>query len=265
MMDTPVPKSTLDYNFSASKVKSFATCALKYWYQYASDETRTKPSEGYREVGIAVHEAIEEVMEDHIDTRDAGILAHRFKEKYRKKDPDVPEYLYERGLNCCDNAAKWWEHAGDVDVRGLEVREEFTINVPGLEKQFTAIMDVVVDGQIWDWKTGWPEDNNGDLYDRIPREEMIQGSVYATAYFNKYGEYPEGVTFLYLRDGVEARTIDVTDEKWNQMVQYAKMLQNAQEEERFPAEPGSHCNFCDYEYVCESRDVSMGNVTYWKY
>lgn len=261
--ERPVPGDIFQENLSASKVKGFAQCPLKHWYQYLSDETRTKPSAGYRELGSAVHESIEEVLQENREMRDASILSHRFKQLYRYKDPDVPENLYDRGLNVLDTAAKFIENNRSASIREIELRHEFQVG-GRIDHGYTAIMDIVTDNGIWDWKTGSCTDSDGETRDYIIRDEIIQGMVYASAYLNKYGEYPEYVKFVYLNEpGV--RTLDPTKDKYDKMLAYSSSLLNAWETGEFPAKTGSHCGFCDYEYVCEAQEVSMANVSYHLY
>lgn len=257
-----VPAETHEKNLSASKVKSHAQCPLSYWFSYMSGETRTKPSKGYREMGTAVHEAIEQVLRDNTDARDSGILSHRFKRVYRDENPECPEHLYENGLDCCDVAARFIEKNRELEFRAFEIRHEYHIGEVG--KDFTAIMDVVTDEGIIDWKTGKRNDPDGNPRDYRLREELIQGMVYAGAYLNKYGEYPEYVCFAYLGDA-EAAWKSPNEDMWGKMKQYAKATVKSQETGEFPAKTGGHCNFCDYEFVCPAQDVSMANVSYWKY
>lgn len=257
-----VPDETHAKNLSASKVKSHAQCPLGYWFSYLSDEDRTKPQAGYREKGSAVHEAIEEVLRDNPDTRDAGILSHRFKRTYREKDPQIAENMYEDGLDCCDVAARYIENNREMTFSEFEIRHEYRIE--SLKKEFTAIMDIVTEDGIVDWKTGSRTDYQGELHDYRIREEKIQGMVYAGAYLNKYGEYPDYVRFVYL-GGEELFELNPNKQMWEEMKQYAKAVLESQSTGQFPAKEGGHCGFCDYEFVCPAKDHSMANVSYWKF
>lgn len=262
-MDTPVPDETHEKNLSASKVKATAQCPLKYWYQYISGETRTKPEAGYRDRGSAVHEAIEEVLRDDPTTRNSSVLASRFKREYRAWDPDIPEWMYDTGLKACDNAAKFLEKYDDLEIRDIEVRHEYIVGGE-VNEQFTAIMDLCTERFIVDWKTGKRNDNDGNPREYNLRDEKIQGMVYAGAYLDKYGEYPEKVIFVYLGDGEIAKK-EPSQDKWDEMKRYARNHVQMEQAEDFPAKPGGHCSFCDYEYCCPATDVSMGNISFWKY
>jgi len=260
----PVPDYLFDEYLSASRVKTFSQCPLKWWFGYAADEKRTKPEKGYREKGTAVHEAIEDTLLDDESIRDSGILSHRFKRAYREKDPDIPEWMYDSGLNCCDNAAKYIEkYAQDMTFRGFEVEHQYHVGGE-VNQGFNAKMDIVTGEGVLDWKTGKRQDSDGNVREYRKREELIQGMVYAGAYLNKYGEYPEYVTFVYLGDG-EIRNLQPTEERWSEMKQYARSLLQAMGAGNFPAKTGGHCSFCDYEYVCPAQETSMANVSYWKY
>lgn len=261
-----VPDELFDEKLSATRVKKFAQCPLSWWFDYARDEQRKKPSAGYLEKGTAVHNSIEEVMLENPDVRDPGILSHKFKHHYRTvEDPDIPERMYDDGLNCCDNAAKFFasEHLEGEEIRGIEVEHQYHVGGE-VNSDFNAKMDIVTDRGLVDWKTGNAKNSDGEIADYRKRDELIQGMVYAGAYLNKYGEHPEYVKFVYLGDGnVRVRYPD--QEQWGQMKQYARALQQAMGSGEFPAKTGGHCSFCDYEYVCPAQDTSMANVSYWKY
>lgn len=259
-----VAEHLFDENLSASRVKKFATCPLKWWFSYSRKETRTKPEKGYREKGDAVHKAIENTLLEDETIRDAGILSHRFKEKFRQKNPDIPEKMYEDGLDCCDNAAKYLQKFVEPDaIRDIEVEHQFHVGGE-VNESFNAKIDLTTDTSVVDWKTGNALNADGEHADYRKRDELIQGMVYAAAYLNKYGEYPKEVVFVYLGDG-EVSDFTPDREKWTQAKQYARALLQAMGSGEFPANPGEHCSFCDYEYVCPAQDTSMANVTYEKY
>lgn len=262
--ERPVPDELFDEYLSASRIKTFAQCPLKWWFGYASDEDRTKPEKGYRAKGTAVHEAIEDTLLDDRDLRDSGILSHRFKRAYRDKNPDIPQWMYDSGLDCCDNAAKYIEkHCQDTTFEGFEVEHQYHVGGQ-VNKGFNAKMDVITDTGIIDWKTGKRKDSNGDVREYRTREEVIQGMVYAGAYLDKYGEQPDSVTFVYLGDG-EIRNLRPKDDRWDQMKQHARSLLQSMGAGNFPAKKGGHCSFCDYEFVCPAQETSMANVSYWKF
>jgi RecB family exonuclease len=260
----PVRDELFGENLSASRLKKFAQCPLSWWFDYSKQEDRKKPSAGYLEKGTAVHNSIEEVMINHPDIRDAGTLAHKFKKHYRAvENPDISEKMYEDGLDCCDNAAKFVAEHLDEEVLGIEVEHQYHVGGE-VNADFNAKMDITTEKGVVDWKTGNAKNSDGEVADYRKRDELIQGMVYAAAYLNKYGRDPEYVKFVYLGDGnVRPRYPDSS--MWSQTKQYARALQQAMGSGEFPAKTGSHCSFCDYEFVCPAQETSMANVSYWKF
>ncbi|AGM11946.1 PD-(D/E)XK nuclease [Haloarcula californiae tailed virus 1] len=258
-----VPQDVREHPLSASRVKKFAQCPLSWWYNYVKEETRTKPGEGYLGLGNAVHDSIEAELKEQGGTPNSSTLAHRLKRRYREEDPDIPEWMYDKGLKCCDNAAKFFAEYDDLNIREIEAEHRYAVK-GSVNAMFNAKMDVTTDRFIIDWKTGNAHDSDGNIRDYRIRDELIQGMVYAGAYLDRYGEYPDKVIFVYLGDGTVRRS-DPSQDRWEEMKQYARSLLQAMDAENFPAKTGGHCGFCDYQFVCPAQDHSMADVSYWKY
>ncbi len=248
-----------EYNISASQVKKHSQCPLAYWFRYISEREPTKQNDVYLKLGSRVHEAIE----DALTAESPPPLGHEEAVKaaiqnlYRENDEyPLPDDHYEDGMKYCAKAAKFIAKE-EPDIREVEMREEYRISRGDLDTGVTAIMDVIAGDEIWDWKTG-------SIRDETPHEEKIQGSIYMAAYLNKYGEEPESVRFIYLKEE-KFRSIEPGDEIWQYMIERAKSLANSKETGEFEAKPGEHCYWCSYEYHCPEAPAGMGNVPWESY
>lgn len=246
-----------DYNISASQVKSHSKCALRYWFRYIEGKENTKQDNDYLKLGSRVHETIESVLQERPPTENRQILRDIITDRYRQRgEPELPEDFYSTGVKCCEKAADYIAKH-QPEFRDIEKRVEFDINRPDLETGVTAIMDVTTQNEIWDWKTG-------RIRDDIEHEEKIQGTLYMAAFQVEYGETPESIKFVYLKEG-KARTVDPTDENWNYMVKRAKALARSKRTGEYPANPGDHCYWCGYEFWCPAAPTGCGNVPWEDY
>jgi len=247
------------YNVSASQVKTHSKCPGQYLMRYIMGKEASKKDSDYVKLGQRVHETLEELFqrEEPPPIHDEDILKDIIRDQYATRDgPWIPQDLFEDGLKCCEGAARWI-HKNQPDIRGIEQRVEYDIERPDIETGVTAIMDVVTDNEVWDWKTG-------RIRDDTAHEEKIQGSMYMAAYYHVYGEVPDAVKFIYLKED-KVRTIEPTDENWQYLLKRIKQLLHAKETGEFPFNPGDHCYWCAYEYWCPEAPAGMGNVPWEDY
>lgn len=249
-----------DYNISASQVKKHASCPKSFWFAYLSEKEPTKQNDVYLKLGSRVHESIEDALTAEspppLDHKEA--LQAAFQNLYREKEEHpLPDNHYEDGMDYCEMAAKYIAKR-NPDIDAIEKRVEYRIERDDISTGVTAIMDVIADSEIWDWKTGKIDD------ERTPHEEKIQGSIYMAAYLDEYGEEPEKIRFVYLKEE-KVRSLEPEDDIWQYMLVRAKALQQSKKSGEFPTEPGSMCYWCDYEFWCEGSPAGYGNVPYEDY
>lgn len=259
-----------DY-ISASQLKKWRTCPESYRFRYKSDIEPTRAEKGYRSMGSAVHEAIENVLVEDPTVRSQDKLEFRFENELQNLDYEYPESMHDTAMGCVSNAARYiasyrekFNDGERLTIRGVEVDHKFEVNRPDISYPFRAIMDVTTEGEIWDWKTG----------NRRPADELLQGAVYLAAYGNKYGEVPEAMRFIYLKDR-EVETYPRTDDNghvfwseskqpdgWDEAIKLAKQLMRAWRLDEWPAKPGDPCYWCSYEMFCSASPVGVGDVNY---
>lgn len=251
----------IEYDLSASRLKTHAGCPEQYRQKYVLNREPTKGKKGYGEMGNWVHVTIENVMGDEKAEYDEHALHSKFKQEFfRLGDTDevdtsvIDDDKKSTALDCLEVAARYIA-ANQPHIRGLEVPVNFHIENPQIDRIAYGKMDVVTKGgEIWDWKTGSINENY------TPRDELIQGCIYMAGYHNKYGELPEAIRFVYLKEEKE-RQVDPSEQNWQEMLQYARKLVQDEETGEFEAKPDSgKCYFCDYELYCPASQVGIGGV-----
>lgn len=236
---------------SASQIKTFWKCPKQYWYKYRTEKEPTKISKGYRELGIAVHESIELVLEQPNITFSESHLDRRFKQQYRELDPDVSSSMYDDGLDFLEVAARYVA-AKEPRIRDVEKEVVYGLGRDDIDSNIKAIIDVCTENEIWDWKTGRVRDDT-------PMEEKIQGAIYMKAYERAYGVPPDRIQFIYLKEESE-RTLKPSDAVWDEMIEKAAGLIEEIERGNWKGNPGDPCFWCGYEIYCEDSEVGVGNI-----
>lgn len=238
---------------SASRLKKFRNCPLKYFFRYASDIDFPEEDEvEYFEIGNTVHDSIEIALEEprviELDKDDIYKIL-----KYIEADLDYNYDGRKQVETCLEFAAKYLsEYVNSVQT----VEEEMTEELDGID--FTGYADLIGDvgdkaDVVIDWKTGKENDE---------WKERIQGGVYAKMFREEYGRWPESIQFVYLNEGTRSvhRRIDDGEVMWNDHQNkywdeirdlIAKIVDSSYKGE-FEAKPGeSKCHWCDYKYACE--------------
>ena len=267
-------RDNIDYDLSASRLKTHASCPEKYRQKYILGREPTKAKKGYGEAGGWFHQAVENVLGDHEGEFSKHALHSQFKQEFfRLGDTDevdtsvIEEDLKGDMIDCIETAARFIAKE-QPDIRGLEVPVNFHIDNPTVDRTAYGKIDVVTEGgEIWDWKTGRV---NPEF---TPRDELIQGTIYMAGYHNEYGELPEAIKFVYVHpqarerteskdDGPCERQVEPTEESWQDMIQYARKLVQDEAQDSYEAKPdGSKCYFCDYEIYCPASQVGVGGAT----
>lgn len=247
------------YNLSASRIKTHASCPKKYELKYIQELEAMKGAKGYGQLGSWVHLTLENVLSKNPnETNEQALLANFKREFFKLEDSDeidvsaVDDRQKDTGLDCLPVAARFIAtHQPNID--GLEVPVNFHIDNPNIDRTVYGKMDVVADGEVWDWKTG-------TIRETTERDELIQGSTYMAGYHKEYGELPKAIRFIYIKEEKQ-REIEPTEESWQSMVQYARRLVQDEEKGEFEAKPEQgKCYFCSYEMACPASKVGFGQI-----
>lgn len=252
---------SVEYDLSASRLKTHASCPKKYELKYILGYEGTKGANGYGQMGSWVHETIENVLLQNPNERDEQVLHSKLKQEFvRLEQSDevtvdaVDKDQRSTALDCLEVVARYIA-SQEFTLEGVEVAVNFEIDNPQLQKTAYGKIDVVTEkGEIWDWKSGSINE------DYTPRDELIQGCIYMAGYHHKYGNLPKAIKFVYIKEE-KVREIDPTQESWQKMIQYGRELTSDEATGEFPAKPQSgKCYFCDYEMYCPDSEVGVGGV-----
>ena len=226
---------------SASRIKKFQRCPMSYKLEYIDGLSDQKVDKGHLALGSEVHESIETVLEDD-PPLEAARLARDFKRAYGQQGNDIPESMYDDGLGYLDVAARYID--GHIEeLLEIEAQMDYGLSRSDIDSKFFGYIDLTTPTKVIDWKTGAIRGQS------TATEECIQGSIYMMGYYQLYGHPPEEVNFIHLKDQKE-RSLDPSDELWDEMIGYAAGLVQAIEIDDFPATPSDFCFFCGSEYSC---------------
>jgi len=252
---------TVEYDLSASRLKSHAKCPMQYEIKYIKNLPPTKAKKGYGEMGGWVHQTIENVLEDNRDEFDEHVLHSMFQQEfYRLGDNHevdksiIDENQMDVATNSLQVAARYIASQNQY-IEAIEQPINFHIDNPSIDRTAYGKIDIVTqDGEIWDWKTGTINENY------TPRDELIQGCIYMGGYYNEFGELPKKIKFVYLKEE-KVREVEPDQDNWQEMLKFARKLVEDEATGEFEAIPESgKCYFCDYEYYCPASDVGIGRV-----
>lgn len=238
-----------DY-MSASSLKKFNACELQYWFHYVEDADAPDIETPPLILGTAVHEAIENVLSTYgVPEMDQSNIREMLDDEYTKPDQGLPSWAQKRVNTCLDTASRFLE-SRSIGLRGVEKKISYDFDkVDGEPQRMFAICDAVTDEGIWDWKTGKVR-----VYD-----EQLQASVYAAAYEAAYGEPPESVQFVYLKDG-KVRKQYPGDELYSKAADQIEGIRASHDSNDWEASPGDPCSWCSYEGMCSETPVGLGDV-----
>lgn len=258
----PVPSSqasssletSVEY-LSASQLKEFKKCQLQWYLDYVMKYDETNITGPYLDIGSAVHIAIEDALQgrdtiDDVPEIEDQMDTHFFREVNERglSDSDIGD-----AHDMVNTAKKFMRKHEGMEIDGLEEYVKYGIDTDDLNHKMVAKMDLVLDNSIWDWKTGKVR----------PEDETVQGITYYVAYASRYGEFPDSVNFVYLKNGkVRKRTFEKSEWEEN-VLGIMKRMKMAFEQKRFPADlENGMCHWCGHRYHCPEHPTGFGDMEY---
>jgi len=243
-------------NLSPSRAGDFKTCPQLFKFR-AIDRIPEPPSL-YQARGTTAHLALQRLFDDAETERTPERLYDLFREAWtevRGEDEfaglfDDVDAEREWGIESMELLANYFSiedpTSFDPEDRELDMLEDLDgIIIRGILDR----IDRDADGRlvITDYKTGKapPE--------RYALAAFFALKIYALLIRNKFGETPKEVRLLYLngptlyRLPIDDRQLDAMD---GQLRALWAAIERAMATERFPARPGSLCNWCSYQEIC---------------
>jgi RecB family exonuclease len=234
---------------SALKVRVFATCRLRFRYQYVEKETRPRlrPADT---AGSLVHRVLCDIFSKvPKEERTRETLIRLFEDGWTALSPGyhrVPgvEVHREASLRQLENFAANF----DLQAEPLMVEPYFQVEVAPGVTLFGRLdrIDEEPDGtlHVIDYKGG------------TEPEEIDPGqlNLYAVLAEDALARTVTKASFWYLDDG-SAWTTDVSpEEKLRTRDELLVTVREMEDVTEFPPTIGPHCAFCPYYKVCEFRD-----------
>lgn len=240
---------------SASGIKTFRNCEKQFWYKYISDIE--SPEEGeieHFEVGNAVHDSLEEVLQENdVTGMEQMEILKLLRDKERSLDFNYEDS--EKVQTCLEFASKY---IGKYVEKVVSVEDRFEMNLNGID--FVGYADLVADIQIGDdylenvivdWKTGSVNEE---------WKEQVQGGMYAKMYREIKGEWPDSIHFVYLDedtlsvhnriDDGEIMWNDHQNKYWDEISGDISDISNAMFNDEWEANVTDNCYWCDFKYAC---------------
>lgn len=244
-------------HFSASALKTYEECPMKYKFQYVL--AVPSPPKTYFDLGTAVHSVVEVLtrkqMEeaDYLPTKEEAIkmLDHYWvSSSYDNATKEVEDR--ESAERMLDFFVKWCAERKTAGYAPFSAEKQFEIELDGKKViGFIDRIDMTASGdyEVFDYKTG-----KSSLSGKEAQED-IQMNMYALAVEKLYGKLPLAANLLYLRkenkvsNNVTAASVA---ECKGRMVGLVQGIIS----EEFPPKPAYNtCRFCDYWDICEAKEL----------
>ena len=241
---------------SPSRAGDFKTCPQLFKFR-AIDRIPEPPSV-YQARGTTAHLALQRLFDDDEPDRTPERLYDLFREAWTEVRSDEEFVGLFEGT---DQEREWGLESMELLANYFSIEDPTSFDPEDRELDMLEDLDGIVirgildridrddDGRlvITDYKTGKapPE--------RYALSAFFALKIYALLIRNKSGETPKEVRLLYLngptlyRLPIDDRQLDAMD---GQLRALWAAIERAMATERFPARPGSLCNWCSYQEIC---------------
>lgn len=172
-------------------------------------------------------------------------------------DYTLTDQMYKDALailsNFAENEANRWEkHKAGIIAEFNPIFTELPIEEP-----FNIRIDKVLhpDHTMMDYKTTkyLPANLNPQNIDEIDIEYILQGGLYAYAYYNKYNRWTPKMVYYFLRFS-KAMPVMITREVVDLSLYIASSVADGINNRRFPKN-SENCKYCDYRHVCGLEEL----------
>jgi DNA helicase-2/ATP-dependent DNA helicase PcrA len=235
--------------FSASKIKTYQDCPLKF--KYGSVLNIPTPQKTFFQVGTDVHAVYEQLsrMDMKGDVIDIGMAQKMLEDIW---DPTAyPSMTMEKQEHGKMKKMLdfWFRFEEENPNETVAVEEWFDLELNGAH--FAGLIDRIdrtPDGEyvVIDYKTGKTTLSKNKLKDDV------QMTLYCLAVKEMYGKLPVKTGHLYVSPDVqELRMIDVDEERIGSVVDGINAVVVRVMRDDFEIDADPNCYYCDYKGLCE--------------
>lgn len=230
---------------SYTQISTYKTCPLQYKYSYVLKIPGT-PSHALS-FGNTIHSTLKEFHTLLASGRvpslaDVLELYDRFWDPLGYISEEHKKERYESGIKILTN---YYENAIKEMAKPKALEQSFNIRIDGM-RVYGRIdrIDPLPDGgvEIIDYKTGNPKDQK-----EVDKDDQV--AVYAIAAKEALKLEPKKLS-LYFVETDQKVTTTRTDEQLEAKKQEIMQEINKIRSGNFLANPGMHCNYCDYRFIC---------------
>ena len=253
LVDGKVPPLVdLNMRFSASRIKEYMDCPLKF--KYNSVLRIPTPQKGYFNVGTSVHAVYEEMIKQMMQGKspsvaDAKTMLHDNWDGSAYTSTTHEQQDKNKMENMLDI---WFDHEKTNPNETIDVEQWFDLELDG--NHFAGSIDRIDKtpaGEyiIIDYKTG------KTTLSKKKMKEDVQLALYCLAVKEKYGKLPVQAGHFYVHPELsEMRLVDVVEKEVDAVVDRVKETAAGILSEDFEVVKQPNCRFCDYGEICELRN-----------
>lgn len=241
-----------DMRFSASAIRMYEDCPLKFKYAYVL--RIPTPQKTFFQIGTDVHSVFEQMSRMKMQGQVADIS--KAKELLDARwDPlgfssqTLERQEYDRMQRMLD----FWMGFEQSNLNEtVEIEEGFELNLDGAKfGGFIDRLDKTNDGNyiVIDYKT------NKTPYTKNQLKEDVQIALYCMAVKEKYGKLPVQAGHMYVNpDVAELRLVDVSEEDVAVVAGRVREMVRRITGEDFEVKGEPNCRFCDYKRICKHTE-----------
>jgi DNA helicase-2/ATP-dependent DNA helicase PcrA len=242
-----------DMRFSASAIRMYEDCPLKFKYSYLLKIPT--PQKTFFQVGTDVHAVYEQMSRLMMqgEKPDISVARELLKSIWDPSGFDSETQEHQEHDKMQKMLDFWMNFESTNPNETIEVEKWFDLSLDGAKFGGSIDrLDKTPDGDyiVIDYKT------NKTPYSKNKLLDDVQIALYCAAVREMYGKLPVHAGHMYVNPGVaEMRLIDVSEEGVEAVVEGIKEMVGRILIEDFEVKKDPNCRFCDYKGICDlNRD-----------
>lgn len=252
MVDDKLPPLVKDdMRFSASAIRMYEDCPLKFKYSYVLKIPT--PQKTFFQVGTDVHAVYEQMSKLMMQGESPDICVARelLESIWDPSGFDSETQEHQEHDKMQKMLDFWMDFESTNPNKTIEVEKWFDLSLDGIKFGGSIDrLDKTPDGDyiVIDYKTNKTPYSKNELLDDV------QIALYCTAVREMYGKLPVQAGHMYVNPGVaEMRLIDVSEEGVEAVVDRIKENVIRILGEDFEVKEDPNCRFCDYKGICDLK------------